>query len=309
MTPILFRIRKSAGDAARLTAALLMASAVLIAFSPPHAALAEMASNATGRAYLFRGLIGVVFSRGMDRLAERIRSAGIPASIAAFPSCRKIAAEAIRDYKRDPMPITLIGHSMGGRCALTFAEILRAENIPVSLVVTFDPARTSPHIPFNVERYINVFKSNDLLGAGDIPYQQGFPGHYASFNLAEHGNIVHINIDKIESLHKQLVSKILELPATPANVEGGIAPIRYRVPAEAPIELWDSGKPVFARAGDTLRTLAGDYKVPLWSLRQMNKTPDNAPLAKGQRIIVPRHLVPWDSSATGAPAKQTPTKR
>ncbi|HZC94676.1 MAG TPA: LysM domain-containing protein, partial [Bradyrhizobium sp.] len=47
-----------------------------------------------------------------------------------------------------------------------------------------------------------------------------------------------------------------------------------------------------AHSHDTLQTLASRYHVPLWSLAQMNQAPDMAPLAAGQRVIVPRHLVP-----------------
>ena len=63
-------------------------------------------------------------------------------------------------------------------------------------------------------------------------------------------------------------------------------------PANAEIELWDSGMPVVARPGDTLQTIAASHHVPLWSLTQMNKGPDNCAAGAGQRVIVPRHLVP-----------------
>jgi hypothetical protein len=301
--------RNSADIATCLSAVLVIGSAVLAAFNPAKAEVADTASNATGRAYLFRGLIGLVFSRGMDGLGERIRSAGVAATVSGYPYCRSVARKAILDYRLDPMPITVIGHSMGGACALSFADMLRAENIPVSLVVTFDPTRTSPDIPFNVERYINIFRSNGILGAGDVQYRQGFPGHYASFDLREQGDIIHINIEKIESIHQQLVAKIVRLGATPANTEGGIVPIRYRVPHDTPIELWDSGKSVQAQAGDTLEALATRHGVPLWSLTLINQI-SGMSLARGQRIIVPRHLEPVASpAAIGAGPGQAPAKR
>jgi hypothetical protein len=58
------------------------------------------------------------------------------------------------------------------------------------------------------------------------------------------------------------------------------------------IELWDSGATVAARAGDTLQTLAEQYHLPLWSLTQVNPMPENALLAAGERVIVPRQLAP-----------------
>jgi hypothetical protein len=46
--------------------------------------------------------------------------------------------------------------------------------------------------------------------------------------------------------------------------------------------------PVFAHPGDTLQTIAELYRVPLWSLTQVNK----ALLVSGERVVVPRHLMP-----------------
>jgi hypothetical protein len=51
--------------------------------------------------------------------------------------------------------------------------------------------------------------------------------------------------------------------------------------------------PVFARPGDTPQTIAGLYRVPLWSLTQVNKgLMENAPLVPGERVLVPHHLMP-----------------
>src|SRR2546429_135818 len=99
------------------------------------------ATQPQARVYLFRGALGPIFSRGMDRLTKRLEEAGIQADVYEFTICRLIADQAIRDYRDNAAPIVLIGHSMGGLCALTFAGILKSENIPVSLVVTIDPAQ------------------------------------------------------------------------------------------------------------------------------------------------------------------------
>src|SRR5439155_11526799 len=154
----------------------------------------EFARQPRGRVYLFRGALGPIFSRGMDRLTKRIEQAGIKADVYEFTICRLIAEQAIRDYRDDAAPIILIGHSMGGLCALTLAEMLQDENIPVNLVVTVDPAHASPKVPLNVERYINIFLSNSVLGGGDVVARQGYQGHYASFDLSEHEEVSHINI-------------------------------------------------------------------------------------------------------------------
>lgn len=245
-----------------------------------------------GRVYLFRGALGPIFSTGMDRLAEKIVRAGLPADTYEFTICPLIASRAIRQYRDDPQPIILIGHSMGGRCALQFSEQLQEEGIPVSLVVSIDPAHLSPSVPTNVERFINIFLSKNVLGGGDIKPVAGFPGHYASYDVEQHDEISHITIDKVDAIHQQLVAKILALSATPAKTDDEIVPLRYAVPPNEPIELWDSGVAIAARPGDTLQSLAAEYHLPLWSLTQMNPVPDNSPLVPGERIVIPRHLVP-----------------
>ncbi len=245
-----------------------------------------------GRAYLFRGALGLIFSRGMDKLADKIQRAGITANVYEFTICDLISSTAIEDYKRNPFPIILIGHSMGGRCALQFSEKLKDEGIPVSLVVTIDPAHLSPDVPSNVERFINIFLSKDVLGGGDIKPSKDFPGHYASYDMDQHGEVLHINIDKMDLIHQQLVSKIEQIAVTPAKTEGEVVPLRFVVPPKADVELWDSGAVVTAHAGDTLQSVALLYRLPLWALAQANKLPENAPLVPGQHVVIPRHLMP-----------------
>jgi hypothetical protein len=101
-----------------------------------------------------------------------------------------------------------------------------------------------------------------------------------------------------------LLTKILQIPETPARLEGEGLPIRYVVPPDAAVDLWDSGMPAVVQAGDTLETLAIKYRVPLWALTQINEIPEGAALVANQRVIVPRHLVPL-----AAITEQSPSKR
>src|ERR1700724_342491 len=170
-----------------------------------------------------RGL-GRIFSVIMDRLTKPSEQAESMADVYEFTICPLIAAQAIRDYRNDPAPITLIGHSMGGLCALKFAEMLQDEGIPVNLVVTIDPAHVSPTVPLNVERYINIFLSNSVLGGGDVVPTQGYHNHSISFDLSEHQEVSHINIDKMDSIHEQLVTKIVQLARTPTKGDNEAVP-------------------------------------------------------------------------------------
>jgi fermentation-respiration switch protein FrsA (DUF1100 family) len=279
---------------------------------PPAPPAAEKVNvTPRGRAYLFRGIAGLIYSRGVDKLAERIQRIGIPASVDTYLMWRPVADQAIRDYRRDPQPIILIGHSMGGDSALAFAETLNAADIPVNLLVTYDPSRIADDVPPNVERYINIFQSSNMLGGGNVVQGSRFHGHYASYNLKDHSEIIHINIEKADRIQEQLVTKVAELASTPAAAEGEAVPIHLEVPADAAIELWDSGQPVTAHAGDTLKTFADTYHVPLWSLAEINSVSTRAALTDGQRIIVPRHLVPVaaPSIASSAVSSYAPVGR
>jgi pimeloyl-ACP methyl ester carboxylesterase len=270
------------------------------AVSPPPAATALP----RGRVYLFRGALGLIFSRGMDKLAKLIEEAGVPVDVNEFTVCAYVAERAIREYRQDPAPITLIGHSMGGFCALQFAEKLRAENIPISMIVTIDPAHLMPKLPMNVERYMNIFLARDVLGGGDVVPEKGYQGHFASFDLSKLKGVLHVNIDKMDIIHTQLLTKILQIPETPAKLEGESVPVRYAVPRDATVELWDSGTPAVVRAGDTLETVAVKYRVPLWSLTQINQIPESAALVANQRVIVPRHLIPLAAVTSQSPPKR-----
>ncbi len=253
---------------------------------------ADKITTPRGRAYLFRGVAGLIYSRGIDKLAARIRRTGIPASIDTYLLWRPTADAAIRDYRRDPQPITLIGHSMGGDAVLDFAEYLNAAHIPVSLLVTYDPTRIADDVPPNVARYINIYQSSSFMGGGNVVQGTRFHGHYASYNLKDHTEIVHINIEKENRIQEQLAAKVLQISQTPADAEGEAVPIRLEVPADAAIELWDSGLAVQAHAGDSLKTLSATYNVPQWALSQLNSVSEREPLSEGQRIVIPRYLVP-----------------
>jgi hypothetical protein len=252
--------------AALLIAAFLAAAATEATAAEPH-----------GRAYLFRGLIGMI-DWGMDELAGRINRTGVQANIDSHLSWRSIADQAISDYRRDPKPITAIGHSIGGDAAVA--------HVPVSLLITYDPNRFAHSIPANVHRYINLYQSENMLGGGDLAPARGFRGNYASYNLKNRTEIVHVNLDKFPRIQEMLTSKIRSAGAT----EGGTEPLRLVVPANVPIELWDSGLPISAHAGDTLHTIATAYHVPLWALTQINKVGEGAALTEGQRVIIPHYV-------------------
>ncbi|WP_219683444.1 LysM peptidoglycan-binding domain-containing protein [Bradyrhizobium canariense] len=250
--------------------------------------------------YLFRGAMGPFFSTGMDRLEEKLTQAGFSANVYEFTICRWIGDRAISSYKETPAPIVLIGHSMGGLCSIVISEMAAKENIPISLVITIDPAHATGDVPLNVERFINIYLSDSVLGGGNVVAVPGYRGHYASYDLKENARVSHINIEKSDDIHRQIVDMVTQLPRIPPQTQVDAVPLRYLVPANTLVELWDSGVRQPVRRGDTMESIAAANRVPLWSLAQSNSLPENATLTPGQSIIVPRHLTPPEPTAAMA---------
>jgi LysM repeat protein len=274
--------------------------------SPPSPETLPPVNLAPPKVYLFRGALGPIFSTGMDRLAEKIEKAGFQANVYEFTLCDFIESRVANAYREQPGPIVLIGHSMGGLCSVRIAIALQEEHIPVSLVVAIDPAHATKSVPLNVERFINIFLSDNVLGGGDVKPEPGFRGHYASYDMKDHDEVTHINIEKMADVHAQLVNMISQLSQTPAATEADPVPLRYLVPPKVSVELWDSGVPLFVRPGDTLEQISTNYHVPLWALQQANPGAGSTPLIPGERIVIPRHLLPPSAGAAEATAAVAP---
>ena len=257
-----------------------------------------------GRAYLFYGLIPAI-DWGMDELAQRINRSGIAAGNYSHASWRNVADQAISDYRRDPKPIAVVGHSIGGDSAVQFAQALGAARVPVSLLITYDATRAADgSVPANVHRYINLYQSSNILGGGDLAPGSGFHGHYASYNLKDRSEIIHVNLDKFSRIQELLAAKVRSMGA---GGEGEPVPIRIVFAATGPIELWDSGMAVSAQAGDTLHSLADVYHVPVWALAQLNRKSVGAALSEGERVVVPRYLGQRIASRSASPDAAKPS--
>src|SRR5215472_8142455 len=267
------------------TASVLFALVAAVVISACFNTRAD-AQAVRGRAYLFYGLIPQI-DWGMDELAQRINRSGIAASNYSHASWRSVADQAISDYRRDPKPIAVVGHSIGGNSAVQFAQALGAARVPVSLLITYDPNRGSDSIPANVHRYINLYQSSNILGGGDLTPGPGFHGHYASYNLKDRSEIIHVNLEKFSRIQELLAAKVRSMAG---GGEGEAVPLRIVFAAAGPIELWDSGVAISAHAGDTLQSLAAAYHVPVWAVAQINRKSESAALSDGERVVIPRYL-------------------
>jgi len=264
-----------------------------------------------GHVYLLRGLIGDVFSLGMDDLAAKIEKRGIKASVHGVSAARLLADDIIKKYRDDPSlaPIMLIGHSTGGDEIIAMAEKLKRANIPVALAVGFDPTPIAGDVPSNVELFINIYQATNLIGGGRATAGPGFRGRLVNVDLRERREIVHITLDKSPVVHELVTEKIVgiaELAAekrkaasasSKTDVSGAgqandVRPLvmKYVVPANARIELWDSAVAVTATDDDTLATIAARSGAPVWAIAQINKLGEHASVQPGRRLLVPRNI-------------------
>lgn len=251
-------------------------------------------AHAGAHVYIFRGVGGRIASLDLDHLGEKIKAKGIDAEVYNFTGWWDAADKAVKRYKAEanPAPIILVGHSAGGDATLSFAERLKEERIPVNLVITFDPTRRAGRVPSNIDRYINIYGSMNLFGGGDVKPASDFRGHFATVDLKQYWTVLHVNMIKISGLQDRVIAKVVQAATTPVSLEGTTVPIRYVMPRNEPIELWDSGMPVQAEAGDSVAGLAAHYGVPAWAVAQINSLDPAAKLTPGQRVVLPRNLGP-----------------
>lgn len=166
----------------------------------------------TLRAYAIRGLAGTIFSRGMDTLAAKLNAAGTACTVHAhgFLRCEnvpRITADALRAVKMGAR-IVLVGHSYGGDAALMVARRLGGNNVPVPLLVAFDPTWFgAPPVPGNVARAIGFYQKVDPVGRGVLNPAPDFDGELVS----ERHDEPHIRIDDDPVLHARVLTEVARL--------------------------------------------------------------------------------------------------
>jgi pimeloyl-ACP methyl ester carboxylesterase len=162
-------------------------------------AQADMPRTSNGaQVFLLKGLADV-FSAGMDTLAAKLAARGVHARVANHSTSDSLADAVIRRYQAGGRgPVVIIGHSLGADAAVEMAQRLNAARVPVALVVGFGATRTFD-IPPNVAHAVN--------------YYQGYRGwrgaRVANINMDKAQGVNHFNIEKIDSLQNETVSRVI----------------------------------------------------------------------------------------------------
>lgn len=181
-----------------------------------------------GHVYLYRGLMNV-FSLGMDQLAHKLEAAGVASSVSNHTLWSGQADDMIASYKAgNREPIILMGHSAGADATISIARKLAQYNVPVALIVNFDPVAPDA-VPNNVKQIVNYYVPagwGRAVAAGD----KRFKGKLANVNESSTTN--HFSIDKDDTLQRQAIARVLAVtggnirrkPAAPKGPQVSAAP-------------------------------------------------------------------------------------
>jgi LysM repeat protein len=280
----------------------------------------QMASQKLpGHVYLLRGVLGEVYSLGVDQIADKISHRGLVVSVDAYDGWDKFADEIISKYQsgEEHGPVLLVGHSTGGDRLIAMAGKLKVAGIPVPAAISIDPTRMAPLVPSNVDLYINVYQRFNPIGGGEISAAPDFRGRLINVDMHEHHDLVHINLDKAASIQDLVADKVAAVAADVARQAIGVGPaagarrlvrgpevrpllVKYSVPAEAQIVLWDSAIEVKPRPDDTLESIASANGVPVWAIAQINKIDQDHPFDPGRSLLIP-HNQYLDTTLPGPP--------
>jgi pimeloyl-ACP methyl ester carboxylesterase len=198
-----------------------------VQFVPRLFAVALMLPPATAWAepqlqvFAIRGLAGVVFSRGLNRLCEELASfPQVACTVRDFyeeADVTREASDAIAERQR----LVLVGHSFGAQAALRIAAAMKGS---VSLIVTIDPNwfPAPPRVPKNAEVVINYYQDVDVIGRGTLQPSPAFHGRFYQVRRGE----PHIMIDGSPEVHAEILSQVKDILSTLKSSRARLKPSR-----------------------------------------------------------------------------------
>lgn len=168
----------------------------------------SISAEPTGRVFLLKGGGGGFFSNGLSKLSDKLNIVGASSSVVSLEKWREVAADILAQHAagRPVSPLVIIGHSWGANAALLMAVELGKYDVPVDLVVTFDPL-DSIQVGSNVERVINFYIK---ISGKPVAARRDFTGVLENFNVADlKEGIWHPTIDDNEGLQKRAIEAVL----------------------------------------------------------------------------------------------------
>lgn len=157
--------------------------------------------------YMIRGFLNV-FSDGMNQMTKRLKRQGIRAKAISNGNWDKLADDIIRRSRANKVsyPIIIVGHSLGGVEAASFANKLGSAGVRTDLLIGLDPGFPKP--PALRKGAVQVI--NYKIPSGQF-YRKGagFKGRITNIDVSKYGTD-HVGIDKNRSVQNLVIGKIRE---------------------------------------------------------------------------------------------------
>lgn len=166
------------------------------------------------RAFAIRGLLGQIYSRGMNTIAQRVNqipevSCTIQEHGVFYCENARALAEAMALSNRERV---LIGHSNGADAALMACHFLKAMGKRVRLLVAVDPTPMVMPVPDNVDQALGYFERLPFqLGGGAIKDDPSDPRVVPIILKQE--RVTHIQIDDLSEIHAEVEKRFRAIVA------------------------------------------------------------------------------------------------
>lgn len=168
-----------------------------------------------GAVYTMRGGLGGIFSKGMNRLQDKLADQyHIYSYSTVWYKEYALSDYIIKRYKSGELqgPIILVGHSLGANDQIKVARNLARANVPVALLITVD-AVSPLAVPPNVAEAVNIYYPAHvpIFSGQRLKAMDSERTHVENFNVITNNinNVNHFNIESNPIIQKMMVDKIL----------------------------------------------------------------------------------------------------
>lgn len=174
------------------------------------------------RAFAIRGLLGQIYSRGMNTLAATLNAiSGVACSVEDhgssfwwFSNVDRLTDACVAAHGSG-RAIVLIGHSFGGNAALRIATRLNAMQpaIRVALIAPIDPAaQNTLDVAPNCERVLAYYQKVDPVGRGIVIPAAGWTDAAWRERVAVvRRDEAHIAADDDQLIHREIAAAVAAL--------------------------------------------------------------------------------------------------
>ncbi len=181
-------------------------------------------------------------------MVDKCKKRGVQASAHGHGEYPTLATEAAAKVKSGKGPIIIVGHSYGADAAVSMASEIEKLGAPVALLVLYGPTVEPLLIPSNVRAVVNYYQTGNAAWRAKALPGPGFTGSINNVNLDKADDVTHFNIEKVERLQNQAMSRIVALTGTGRPIPIDTPTAASTTATEAPAATRASVKPAKSTA-------------------------------------------------------------